>query len=79
MSVLPTTAHDVARRVELGQECAHCSEPFVKAHGSPTACSHCFRRLSADERGDTPLAVHEEATKAQYANEARKRKAKRNA
>lgn len=79
MSALPTVSHEHARAVELGVRCAHCGSEFVKAHGSPTACSYCFRRLSADERGDTPLAVHEEVNKVAHATEARARKAKRNA
>ena len=62
---------------DTGKMCAHCGSEFVKPHGSPTSCRYCFRRLSAEERGDTPLAVHEEVNKAAHANEARKRKHRR--
>ena len=72
MSLLPRTATEIARQVASGKICAHCSAEFTKAHRSPTACRFCFRRLSADERGDTPLAVHPEVFVEAYKEQARK-------
>lgn len=75
MSTRPTTAHDIARRIELGMACAHCDEPFTKANHRPASCSYCFRRLDKDERESTPLSEHPEATGEYFANRARKRRA----
>lgn len=62
-----------------GRICAHCGTEFTKPHGSPTACSFCFRNLTADERSDSPLAVHPEKNKEAHRAEAKKRKSKRKA
>lgn len=67
----------LAKWTDAGKLCAHCGAEFTKPHGSPTACTYCFRRLSADERGDTPLAVHPEVNKEAHAQQARARRARK--
>jgi hypothetical protein len=67
-------AHDVARRVELGQSCASCDEPFVKAHGFPVACEYCWPKLSLEERTTIRRATEPEATANHFRTEARKRR-----
>jgi hypothetical protein len=78
MSVLPKVAHEIARAIELGMQCAHCDEPFTRANGRPASCGFCFRRLDKAERDATPLSEHPEATGEYFANQARKRRAKNN-
>jgi hypothetical protein len=69
--------HTTARRVSLGMECVECSEPFVKAHGSPTACTTCWKNLPLEERKVVLRAVHGEATKEFFRNQNRAKKAQR--
>lgn len=75
MSRTISIAHDVARRVELGQSCASCDEPFVKAHGVPVACEYCWPKLTLEERTTICRATEPEATATHFRNEAKRRKA----
>ena len=77
MSVLPTTAHEIARSVGLGEVCSQCTEPFVRYHGYPVACRFCWEKLTPDERKGLTLATHDEATANHFKTEARKRRARK--
>jgi DNA-directed RNA polymerase subunit RPC12/RpoP len=70
------TAHEEARRVSLGQVCVECGTDFVKAHNTPTACSHCWGKLPLEERKVLNRAIHEEATRQAFRERANKKKAK---
>lgn len=78
MSVLGF-AHDEARDVELGRVCCSCHEPFTQAHGEAVACRFCHRRMSEAERAAIPVAIHEEATSAEFKRRARKKRRDRDA
>jgi hypothetical protein len=66
----------IASAVETGLACAECGVGFVKAHGVPTVCSYCGRRLLEAECG-VKLATHAEASKSEHETRARARKQRR--
>ena len=61
----------------LGQVCLECGTDFVKAHSTPTACSHCWGKLPLEERKVVGRAVHEEATREAFRQIARAKRARR--
>jgi hypothetical protein len=69
------TDHTTARRVSLGMECLACAEPFVKAHGFPVACEHCWKKLDLEERKVVARATNPEATANHFRQRAKRRKA----
>lgn len=72
MTYLVGIAHDAARAVLLGIQCASCDEPFMKAHQEPVHCSTCYRM---QEVPLYPRAIYEEQTREFFKREARKKKA----
>ena len=72
-----STDHETARRVSLGMSCLECQEDFIKAHGTPTACSYCWPKLPLEERQVVGRAVHEEATKEAFRTIARAKRARK--
>lgn len=68
------TDHTTARRVSLGMECVECGESFVRAHGTPTACTYCYPKMSLEERKVVGRATHGEETKEHFRADAKKRK-----
>lgn len=67
-------AHDDARRVELGIICADCGDAeFMRASNEKVCCAFCKRRGS-----EYPMSQYEERSKVEFANIARKRRARKN-